>query len=134
MTLSIQVDTVNNAIDRRVDECERAARAFLLEVLRSVSFRRPAIPTIIALEADGFHVRLQTFQRETGESVTIDIRSTCPPILNSIDEALDWIYARVRDAWVHELNEALFVHGKRRRDLHHDDGALIPAPPIGAVP
>lgn len=51
-----------------------------------------------------------------------------PVALMSREHALDWIYAYVREVWVHELNEWLCVDGKRRHDLHDADGHALEPP------
>ena len=100
----------------------------IIQAVRSVDFFHPAIKTELLVEPDGFHVHLDVLDRETGDPVTIDLRWDLPPFLTSREHALDWIYACVREAWVHELNEALFVDGVRRRDLHNGRGQTIPPP------
>lgn len=73
-------------------------------------------------------MHLDVSERETGKPVTLDLRWDLPPFLISRDHALDWIYDCVREAWVHELNEALFVDDVRRRDLHNSRGQTIRPP------
>lgn len=104
----------------------------LVSAASSITFVRTVLPTALAVEPDGFHVRLDVVDRDTGEEVTLAFRWDFPPLLLSREQALDWIYACVREAWVHELNEALFVDGKRRRDLHNASGQTI-SPPDDAV-
>jgi len=106
----------------------QVARDLLVAATRDVDFVYPAVPTRLVIEPDGFHVQLDIFDRETGAPVAIDLRWDMPPLLISREHALDWIYSCVRDAWVHELNEALFVDGTRRRELHNDHGQTIPPP------
>jgi|ERR1700751_2873026 len=100
----------------------------ILEAVESIDFVNAAIKTEIHVEPDGFHVRLDIFDRETGDPGVLDLRWDLPPFFASREQALDWIYARVREAWVHELNEALFVDGTRRRDLHNARGQTITPP------
>jgi hypothetical protein len=104
------------------------AADLVLQAVRSIDFVHAAIKTELLVEPDGFHVRLDVANRETGEPVTLDLRWNLPPFLISREHAIDWIYACVREAWVHELNEALFVDGARRRDLHNGSGQTIPPP------
>ncbi len=106
----------------------KIAHDLLVAATRDVDFVYPAVPTRLVIEPDGFHVQLDIFDRDTGTPVTIDLRDDLPTFLISREHALDWIYARVRDAWVHELNEALFVDGTRRRELHNARGQTIPPP------
>lgn len=106
----------------------KAARDLIVRAIGDISFVNSAIRTEIHVEPDGFHVRVDTYDRDSGEPVTADLRDDIPPFLLSRDHAIDWIYGRVRNAWVHELNEAMFVDGTRRRDLHDADGRTI-APP-----
>jgi hypothetical protein len=114
--------------DSALDAREARSRALVLEAMRAVSFRYPALGTSLCIEFDYFRVVLETRNRDTGDSVSIGIGDMLPTTIETFEHAVDWIYARVRDAWVHELNEALYVHGKRRRDLHRDDGKTVPAP------
>jgi len=115
-----------------ITEAAKLARELVEVTVNHVDFVNPAIPTRISVESDGFHVQIDTRDRKTGEPCMIDLRWDLPPILNDREHALDWIYACVREAWVHELNEALFVDGKRRRELHDDQGRTI-APPDEAA-
>jgi hypothetical protein len=112
----------------RVTPAEKAARKLIVLAAHDVDFVHAAITTRLVIEPDGFHVQIDTANRETGDPCTIDLRWNMPPFLASREHALDWIYSCVRDAWVHELNEALFVDGIRRRELHTDHGKLIPPP------
>jgi hypothetical protein len=112
----------------RLTPAEKSARDLIVQAARDITFIHAAIRTELAVEPDGFHVKIDTVHRETGGEVTIDLRWDLPPFLLSRESALDWIYACVRDAWVHELNEALFVDGRRRRELHNDRGQTIPPP------
>lgn len=111
-----------------VDEITRHAVDLLEQAVTRVSFVRSAINTAISLEADGFHVHLCTRHRDTNEEICIDLRWDFPRRLSSFDDAVDWIYSCVREAWVHELNEALFVDGTRRRDLHDEQGRTVMPP------
>jgi hypothetical protein len=65
---------------------------------------------------------------ETGEDSGGQFGDKLPPILSSVEHAIDWIYARVRDVWIHELNEVFLVDGKQKRDLHDAEGNTIPPP------
>jgi len=96
--------------------------------VRDITFVHAAIATRIVVEPDGFHVHLDCAHRDTGVESTLDLRWDLPPLLLSREHALDWIYACIREAWVHELNEALFVDGARRRDLHNERGQTILPP------
>jgi hypothetical protein len=113
---------------RRLSSTERAVRDLVALAVGDLSFAHPAIGTKVVLERDGLHVQLDSFERETGEASTVDIRTDLPPLLISRDHATDWIYGCVREAWVHELNEALFVDGARRHDLHNDRSQPIRPP------
>lgn len=106
----------------------KAARDLVVAAARDVEFVFAAIPTRLVIAPDGFHIQIDTLNRETGDPSTIDLRWDMPPLLSSREHALDWIYSCARDAWVHELNEALFVDGARRRELHNGDGQTIPPP------
>ena len=112
----------------RLSPAAKAARDLIVRAVRDIDFVHAAIPTKLVIETDGFHVQIDILDRETGEPCTIDLRWDLPPLLTSREHALDWIYACVRDAWVHELNEALFVDGFRRRELHNNRGQTIPPP------
>ena len=105
-----------------------AARDLVVAAASAVEFVFAVIPTRIVIESDGFHIQIDTLNRETGNPSTIDLRWDMPPLLSSREHALDWIYSCARDAWVHELNEALFVDGARRRELHSGTGQTIPPP------
>lgn len=111
----------------------RVVRDLVAQVVRDVTFVRAAIETRIAVKSDGFHVYLDVAHRETGKKITLDLCWGLPPLLASRAHAVDWIYACVRDAWVHELNEALLVGGVLRHDLHDDLGRTIPPPDEGGV-
>jgi hypothetical protein len=106
----------------------QAARKLLLRTAREITFVNAALCTRLVVASDGLHVKLDTRHRDTGEEITVDLRWELPPLLLSREQALDWIYACVREAWVHELNEALFVSGVRRRDLHDGQGKTILPP------
>jgi hypothetical protein len=106
----------------------KAARFLVGRAVCSINFVHSAIPTRLIVKADGLHVQIDSFERETGDEVVVDLRYPLPPLLTDRDHAVDWIYAQVRDAWVHELNEALFVDGFRRRNLHDANGQTIPPP------
>lgn len=114
--------------DRLAYGQRRLGLALVADAARSIDFVHAAIPTRLVVEADGLHVQIETVHRDSGEAVTIDLRSDVPTCLPSREFALDWIYSCVREAWVHELNEALFVDGARRRDLHNHRGQTIPPP------
>lgn len=100
----------------------------IMQAVRSIDFVHAAIKTKLLIEPDGLHAHLDVSDRDTGKPVTLDLRWDFPPLLTSREHAIDWIYACVRDAWVHELNEALFVDDVRRRDLHNSRGHTIPPP------
>jgi len=106
----------------------KAARDLIIQATQDISLVHPAIRTELAVKPAVFRVRLDILNRETGKPCTIDFTWPLPPLLSSREHALDWIYACVRDAWVHELNEALFVDGIRRHELHTDGGQVIPPP------
>lgn len=112
----------------RPTPAEKAARELIVQAVRDITFVHAAISTELVIEPDGFHVSLVIFDRETGEPCAIDLRWDLPPFLLSHEHAIDWIYTCVREAWVHELNEALFVDGIRRRNLHNDRGQTILPP------
>lgn len=99
-----------------------------LQAAESMQFVRPAIKTKVIVESDGLHVHLDTLERDTGDPITLDLRWDLPLFLASREHAVDWIYTHVRDSWVHELNEALFVQGARRQDLHNEEGQTILPP------
>jgi len=97
--------------------------------LRLIDLRHPAIFTLLELTRFGLRITVSTRDRETGSPIGITFTHKLPPpsslpFLTS-EIVIEWIYACIRDAWVHELNEALFVRGKRRRDLHDGKGKTI---------
>ena len=113
---------------RKRDHSAQWTMNLALQAAESIDFVHAAIKTKVAIEPDGLHVHLDTPERDTGELITIDLRWDLPPFLASHEHAVDWIYTNVRDAWVHELNEALFVQGARRQDLHNEEGRTILPP------
>ena len=93
-------------------------RELVGRAISRIRFTYAAIPTTLTFDEDRFAVDLVALDRETGESTTVRLLYWLPPVLASQDAAVEWIYRCVREGWVHELNEAIFVDGTRRRDLH----------------
>ena len=105
------------------------APPLLAALIPRVKFLHAGIPTRIARRGSKFFVYLDTCNRDTGEPCVIRMSWTIPPATEATEEMwLDWIYWCVKYAWVHELNEAMHLDGKRRRDLHDETGRTIPPP------
>jgi hypothetical protein len=109
------------------------ARAVVARAIDSIALVHPAIDTAIALGSDDrLEICIRVPERDTGEEVEFCFYLEVPWIAlsrtPSRDEVVDWIYDRLRDAWVHELNEALHVDGARRRDLHDERGRALTLP------
>jgi hypothetical protein len=102
--------------------------ALIESAIKSISFAACPFHTEIKLDRrrNKFYVQLNSNDRETGEPAVISFISDVP-LLTSLKQAIDWIYARTRDAWIHELNEVFFVDGAQRYDLH-DNGCLVIPP------
>lgn len=97
--------------------------------MRAVSFPNAVAPTRLARWTSKFFVYVDTRDRDSGESRTVRFAWNIPASINaSRDMWIDWIRWCVKYAWVHELDEALFVDGKRRHDLHDGHGNTIPHP------
>lgn len=98
--------------------------------IRSISF--PSCPFHTKIKRDRrsgkFHVTIDIIDRKTGEPAQAQFGWNLPMYLFSTEHAVDWIYQRVRETWLHELNEIFFVDGKRRRDLHDAEGFAIMPP------
>ena len=109
---------------------ERAkALEFLAVAVPSVSFVNATIPTRIWLGDDGkTHVSMDVIDRDTGKKAAVEFTWDPPPVLTSQAQAIEWIYEIVRYGWVHEINEAMHVDGKRWRDLHDVNGSALPPP------
>jgi hypothetical protein len=108
----------------------RRSYEFVREASDSVWFQHAGIPTHIRASIGGhpddtlngrsprLYVRIETHHRDSGELISIQLGDDIPITITSREEATEFIYDRVRHAWIHELNEAMFVDGARRRDLH----------------
>lgn len=70
-------------------------------------------------------VLIETKERDSGDDIIVQLGDPIPHTIETADEALDFIYERVRAAWLHELNEAMHVLGVRRMDLHDDQGNTL---------
>jgi hypothetical protein len=107
----------------------KQTRRRVLRAIRRISFEADPFSTTLSLDRKSkLWVGLSVICRDTGEPVTIRFGNELPLLFLSDEEVVDWIYMRVRAAWVHELNEALFVDGARRRDLHDERGNTIDPP------
>lgn len=104
------------------------ARNFLRRAAKEITLVRPAIPTTLVIEDEGILVTLAVNERDHGKPIGVEFRWAFPSYLTSREHALDWIYECLRVAWTHELNEALFVDGARRRELHDLQGRTIDPP------
>lgn len=97
------------------------SRELLALAAADIRFVNAAISTTLAVNPGGLYVYIDIMERDTGEPTTFQARWDIPTTLLSREHATDWIYACVREAWIHELNEAMFVNGVRRRDLHEGE-------------
>jgi hypothetical protein len=112
----------------RITSAGRTARALIKQATREISFAHPAIVTELAVKRGHLLVTISTPDRDTGKKVRLEFRWELPLFLFGPEHAVDWIYETVRHAWVHELNEALFVNGVRRRDLHDNQNRTLSPP------
>ena len=111
--------------------------AIVLCANEEVTLQYPALPTSIYVaksprvrrRGPRLVVQMNVLDRDTGDPQTLRVFWRLPPVLPTLEHAIDWIYARVRESWAHELNEALHVGGIRRRDLHNERGGAMPPPP-----
>jgi hypothetical protein len=110
------------------------ARELLALAAADIRFVNAAITTTLSVNPGGFYVYIDILERDTGAPTTFQARWDIPTTLLSREHATDWIYACVREAWIHELNEAMLVNGVRRRDLHEgEDKSKRPPEEIEAV-
>jgi len=110
---------------------EKIQRSYKLvhDAVGRITFIHAGIPTLVDATLEErfdempehrgrLHVTLVTRHRDSGAEIAIEFGDDIPLTISTPEEALDFVYDRARHAWVHELNEALHVDGKRRRDLH----------------
>ena len=118
--------------DKMLAKDYATSRRFLRSAIRSVSFVNSTIPTVVRYEDGKICVNLIITDRDTGvvgAAIEFTFNPAQPGInLTSKELAIEWIYQVVRYTWVHELNEAMYVNGRRRRDLHDGQGRAIPPP------
>jgi hypothetical protein len=123
------VSNINGMLERTHDLLTRA--------VAEVSFVNVALPTRLRLSRGDheddtglkgrtrLYVIVATLERDSGEEVEAQFGDDAPVAIETYQQAVDFVYERVRSAWIHELNEAMFVDGVRRRNLHQDNGSTI---------
>lgn len=122
-------------LPRKQSRAELHAR--VRAALATVSFLFMALPTRVDFlmaarvrrRGPRLRVTINTLDRDTGDPIQLGMYWSIPPSLPTNEHAIDWIYACVRETWVHELNEAFHMNEGRRRDLHFDNGSSRPPPP-----
>ncbi len=105
--------------------------------INEISFRFAAIATRVEFRRSPrvgkrgprLCVNITTRDRDNGDPTLLAVYWAIPTEVVTIDLAIDWIYACVRETWTHELNECFHVHDDRRRDLHSETGGAKPPPP-----
>jgi hypothetical protein len=114
---------------------QRASRAYLRRAIRRVSFTKHAMGTSVSLGRNGkLHVTLANITSIGGKGrSSITVTFSDAPIMFSEDDAVEWIYLRVKEVWVHELNEMFLLNGHRRNNLHNATaGTLLPPEDVAA--
>lgn len=112
------------ATRRRTPNPALRVRELVLAAIKVVAFRNAAIPTTVAMSAEGkAAVTIQIRERDSGELLSAQLSYQLPAWLANRNDAVDWIFRIVRHAWVHELHEAFHVSGKRRFEAHDENGA-----------
>lgn len=115
---------------RSIPSADENVRRLVEAAIERVSFGGCPFVTEISLDRTlgKLYTVINIVNRETGEPGSAQFSDSLPPVLASVEHAIDWIYARVRNVWIHELNEVFLVDGKQRRDLHDDKGGTIYPP------
>jgi len=100
----------------------RRVRASFVALVHSISFSNAPIPTKLTLSANALRVWLDVRDRQDGSQIRVRLGFYLPAQFPPREVAIEWIYACVQHAWVHELEECFFVDGARRRDMHDERG------------
>ena len=67
---------------------DKAVRDLIVQATRDITFVHAAIHTELIVQSDGFHVRIVTPHRETGDEITVDLHWDLPPYLLSREHAI----------------------------------------------
>jgi hypothetical protein len=121
----VSIRARNRSIKRTIAQDQ----LLVARAIARISFAACPLHTEIKIDRRRNRLRiiLRVNAHETGELLCLEL-SRIIPLLASVDQAIDWIYACTREAWVHELNEVLLLDGTRRHDLHDSSGHAIMPP------
>ena len=115
---------------RGLTPAEENVQKLVEAAIARISFAACPFQTEVRLDHDlgKLYTTVAASMPEKSEYDAAQFGDKLPPALASVDHAIEWIYMRVHDVWIHELNEVFLVDGSRRRDLHDEQGDTIPAP------
>jgi len=110
-------------------------RALVREAIENqISFVNATIPTSLSMTQKQLRVLISTRHRHNGDPMTLQAGWNFPREgISTREHAISWVVACVRETWVHELHEAIFVNGTRRNDLHVPGTVSIRQPPQDLV-
>jgi len=109
-------------------------RLLVIKAVHRIAFRNAVIPTSLIVTRKQLRVIISTRDRNDGSAMTLQAGWTFPREgLTTDDQAISWITACVRETWVHELHESLFVDAVRRNDLHEANTPNTRPPPPDLV-